>query len=746
MKFGPSMTTIYGTYGDFYLNNNSIKAKYLMTKIKPGSEGSWENMLAAQLKPWREVFSVEKLSFDELIQRDLDDSRVAHELIPYLLNNTNSAAKFFPPILVVMAPRSSTSAGIENYYPPLFESNLSTSFQDLAKIEPVSWKINGEDVISPLGEISFNPQKTAFIIVDGQHRAMAILALHRQVNNDWSNNPYQHYYDHIRVSSDQIKNIELPVCLVYFPEINDSNIEAKNSGVNLNSLCREIFLAVNKNAKQVSASREVILDDSDFSAILLRKTLSKLKDRDTSGVAKIYSFSYGDGVGNLNKEVVHNSLEYSSAICVHKMCAAIVFGNSETTKLSPNPADCTDGRNTRDPNRAACYLEDQEWMVGIPTIQKNKAKVFTNEIRKKIVSQLEDLIEPIILGLYDNFNPFIIHNEEIESLKHKLTDPTIRASIEVSKAYNLIFEGSGARSTFEDHFERIKSMKEESSNNEIDRIHSFNQSVNRAFLEIKNNFEKDRAKKILSIDNSARLNDEEQKKFVSWSNSIYQTISTQAFQIGYVMSVQSLIDKIFPRGSFKEREQINKDISILIIQGLNNAFELQSKKQNIKTIQENLLLGFFTVENLGIRSLLRMSVNELNEKQWVFFRYAILEVVFSNLEKKTLDLISIETKSLLKNKLKDIVEFIYESRNNYTQKAIEYALNENAFKQNIEIEKSRMNGEGKSLEDIEKVIKSKKDLLVKEIEEKAKENLKATLKKAYREKDKLQEYLDNIFN
>ena len=88
---------IFGTYGEFAvsLGSNQITAKYLLTKIKPGNSGSWENHLASQMAPWREIFQIEELSFDELIQRDLDDSRVAHDLIPYLLGETGHHARFF---------------------------------------------------------------------------------------------------------------------------------------------------------------------------------------------------------------------------------------------------------------------------------------------------------------------------------------------------------------------------------------------------------------------------------------------------------------------------------------------------------------------------------------------------------------------------------------------------------------------------------------------------------------------------
>ena len=182
--FGARLIDVFGTYGDFFLaGEDQVKAKYILTKIKPGTDGNWDNILASHLRPWRDVFPVEKLTFDELIQRDLDDSRVAHELIPYLVSNKSSAAKFFPPILVVLAPKDKSNIGIANVYPEAKEEGAKIEFGDFASFEPVEWDVDNKKVTSPLGKLSFNPQRSSFVIVDGQHRAMAILALHKQLDN-----------------------------------------------------------------------------------------------------------------------------------------------------------------------------------------------------------------------------------------------------------------------------------------------------------------------------------------------------------------------------------------------------------------------------------------------------------------------------------------------------------------------------------------------------------------------------------
>ena len=98
-NFGIQKFQIFGTSGEFSVGSGAtqIRAQYILTKMRPGQEGNWENQLASQMKPWREVFKVEELTFEELIQRELDDSRVAHDLIPYLLGESGHSARFFPP-------------------------------------------------------------------------------------------------------------------------------------------------------------------------------------------------------------------------------------------------------------------------------------------------------------------------------------------------------------------------------------------------------------------------------------------------------------------------------------------------------------------------------------------------------------------------------------------------------------------------------------------------------------------------
>ena len=141
--FGAQKTSVFGSFGEFTIGDgsSSIQARYLLTKIKPGSDGTPACELASQMKPWREVFNVEELSFDELLQRDLDDSRVAHELIPYLLGAFRKQSKVFSPqFLRLLFLRKTDGAGIQPFYPiPSIQAELDEEYGDLFDFKQITW-------------------------------------------------------------------------------------------------------------------------------------------------------------------------------------------------------------------------------------------------------------------------------------------------------------------------------------------------------------------------------------------------------------------------------------------------------------------------------------------------------------------------------------------------------------------------------------------------------------------------------
>jgi len=136
------------------------------------------------LVPVREVIPSEELDFNQLLQRDLDDHRVAVNLVPYLLDPQWTGPAFFPPIIAIALPFKGQHP---SEFPALGEP---TTVQEGGVI----WQQcdaglhlrtrrllteNGQLSSVALGQIWWNSEFCRIVVVDGQHRAMALLAIDR---------------------------------------------------------------------------------------------------------------------------------------------------------------------------------------------------------------------------------------------------------------------------------------------------------------------------------------------------------------------------------------------------------------------------------------------------------------------------------------------------------------------------------------------------------------------------------------
>ncbi len=738
-------SSVYGTYGEFTVGSDGdrVRAQFLLTKMKPGSEGTWENELASQMVPWREVFDIEELTFDELLQRDLDDSRVAHDLIPYLLGEKEASARFFPPILAVLVPKNSNKTGIQSYYPePTSSSEEAIRFGELFDFN----KKKFEDNITPIGELKYNRQRTAFVIADGQHRAMAILALHRQINKSWGADRYASFYNHISLNAEQIQHIELPVCIIFLPDLHEANEEYKQKGIDLKRVCREIFLVVNKTAKRVSQSRELLLDDEDFAARMMRTTLSKLKGRgeETSSIARIYSFSFGDSESDLGKQVVAGQLQYSSAVALYKMHAAVVFGNPDAFNFD-EPSNITDGRSIKNTARPVEILRGtslEKWQ----SLSRTSAKYHPPLEVELAVDLLGKISDIALLKLFDEFKPFAVQNSEMRALRTRLLDPDARANLTQSKCYSLLFEGSGVRNVFEEHRQRLldrhKELNDEAKSvgDYITHQLSDANAVVKALDQREDEIKKLRSAQFFNIDYkrffSAEGNEQDIKELLLRSKSIFDTVSTQAFQLGYLMAIHSVVEPMLePNTPYSKRIQYVEFISNIYINALNAFFSSDSVGEHytLNGLVKEPRIRVFDTNELGLRKLLILSgVKELNERQWVFFRYAILEIVHSKHAFRIIfdGLKKAEDSAIIDayiNKLPSLIESIVKLREEYIYKAVQACLNSSDFKREIDLIKAESRGQGQTDSEIEEIVKAKEAQTEKDIRDKCEDSIKASL-------------------
>lgn len=285
--------TAEGTWGEF--TTPAGKVSYLMTKARLGKPGTDnERKLTSQLRPVREVLEPESLDFSQLLQRDLDDHRVATQLIPYLLKQKFSGPAFFPPIMAVILPFEGNKT--INSFPeavtlkePFEEDGVSFQVIEYGQAFRIQRLVHEDGDLHhiKLGRVSWNEEFGKLVVLDGQHRAMALIAIDRTLSSTWGDKGratrYSFFYEHRIKSlieeaekngeSVNLDDIEFPVIICWFPE-------QTGVGKSPHKAARKLFVDVNKEARRPSNSRLILLSDTELINIFTRALLNRLRESD----------------------------------------------------------------------------------------------------------------------------------------------------------------------------------------------------------------------------------------------------------------------------------------------------------------------------------------------------------------------------------------------------------------------------------------------------------------------------------
>jgi hypothetical protein len=287
-----SFLQLEGTSGVFKTPNSKFRVRFFSTYAN-NYEQNYSRLLN-ELKPMRERTSIDQIrNITQVLQRDLDDFRISEGLVPYLINRVNGISDqrhlaFFPSILGVIIPKNYLTQNIDNSssiinklhinYPAAHTDTLEktriVSYQ-AHDTEYVSWRIKQNisgNRISPLSLLEIDTTLSEIIVLDGQHRANAF----RVATNTFFTNPdnriYEPFYDKNAIFESRFET-NLPVTLICF-ESTDTDAE-----INPDLISRKLFIDVNNNAKPISSSRKILLDDRDPSSIITNSFYSVLAER-----------------------------------------------------------------------------------------------------------------------------------------------------------------------------------------------------------------------------------------------------------------------------------------------------------------------------------------------------------------------------------------------------------------------------------------------------------------------------------
>ncbi len=512
------MITINNNANNFNLKLNGIvgtsrtnKTNGLAIKVfSTFANANEQNDLLRQLKPMREIVEASQLSdLSSLLQRDLNDKRVADHLVPYLLGEANNAFAFFPSIIAVLIPNHFLTAEEEQSAYPKLNSDISDSneecFGDLWKLK---YYPQNDGNKSNIGELFINTNKVSLVVIDGQHRANAFRVVTK--NFDTNQFVYSEFYSNLQIPD--AFNSDLPVTIIWF-----ENQMNSNTSVDPKFISRRLFIDVNNNAKSISHSRSILLDDFDPIAVSTRGFYSYLAQKNGFKGDTISLLQTAFDIDSNLKDKKQNDICITNPEIIYDVFYRIFFNNRTFWQWNQNEIKAQ--RFFYDRQSATKYLKDK--IVQNISINSDieedysrystKLIVTDDETIKKIPEKLKEQYE-IIEKLFNNFTFYRIHLTGCELTESAMDSG--RYSLRFKDVWRKVF--AGGEGLFYS-LEQIRSNR--STTTEIDLIQ-------KEIIELFISYRNEQFKK--SIDEALI------SKFYS------QTLSSKAFQVGFLTAYYHL--------------------------------------------------------------------------------------------------------------------------------------------------------------------------------------------------------------
>lgn len=453
---------IPGTLGSFSISkkdqpSNCVEVSYLLTHVSlDSSQGQLLDMLA----PVREVFDIDQLNFEEIMQRDIDDARVSMDLIPYLLDHRSSGlVKLFPPIVVVVLPLKDLSRKPDQRYADIrrFEeaegsdSSFTWEFTTAGAVGKEQFSL--KRLRRPDGtydaahsSLSLAQGNCALAIVDGQHRAMALLALYRNLTSGWSDAKRAAYEQYYRIwSADEIrdydlKHLQMPMIICTFPQLDSSY----QDDMDVIRAARRVFLDLNKNAKKVSDSRNKLLDDQDMVSECLRIVLASIKkyNVNTTSSLRIWNVELDQAQ---DRSVISSPVAITGVSHLYYIAEHILFRQDRHADTGARKGRLARSRRLDDAYTRMGLLDD----LTLDERKENSRQNYADRVARIVERRWQERYGRVIEKILSDFHPFKAHSEGSLTISERLK------SANMTKLWALIFDGQASARTFMDFRDRL---------------------------------------------------------------------------------------------------------------------------------------------------------------------------------------------------------------------------------------------------------------------------------------------------
>ncbi|WP_405539122.1 hypothetical protein [Streptomyces antimycoticus] len=595
-----------GTWGSFATPAGRVD--YIMTKARLGEDtNDPERRLTKSLAPVREVMEAGDLDFNQLLQRDLDDHRVAVQLIPYLMNEQANGPAFFPPVVAVLLPfrskRPSRFAPLETE-PELvpddgaewLQQRAGDSFQ-VQRLAPAGQLHPGS-----IGKLWWNSAETQLVVLDGQHRAMALLAVERTMTKSWqgsSGAKYRSFYEHqVQQMLDErggdldLGKVEVPVTVCWFPEQTGEHAKPHEAA-------RKLFVDVNKEARPPSESRIILLSDAELKNILTRHLLSELRGSERGELLPLYAVEYDNPQVNASRPARWSVL--TSITVLKAIVERLLFGPERqlqdvTSKPGPGRPNVRDQDDFLRAQLDVATLFDEVIDDGGFLYQRGELGNGNFPLGRvdTITKRFGATWGRAILALLSTTAPYAAHAKALTALK----DSWHRDDSSLALAYDALFSGLGVfwtlRASHDDFVEKKADGFKPSKSDVIIAWESLDKR--------EQDFEQLRAKEYLG---SATTNN------IKRSKAAFSVFNTQACQIGQMLTLGTLWELRKQQGSVDLKEL--PAFASALVDGWNAYFAQEHGKGRDRKVA-------FSNSKSDITNPLNQ-ISNMDTPQAVYFRY-----------------------------------------------------------------------------------------------------------------------------
>ncbi len=325
-----------------------------------------------------QVLDFTAVSFEEMVQRDIDYERVDTEIVEEYLEKGKDRVIFFPPMLVsIMSivdgkPLSQYDKVVDSekkidnvpYFSKIWDENKFELLLPSSEIK-TGYEIFSSELNKTLSyyhyaaKIKYNSQMTKLVVIDGQHRFSALERILEKKGNT--------------VPMD----VKIPICIFFSPNAKKSTNE------NMKDHMRDLFVTINNTAKQVGGHFLTLLNDKSLSAMAVRSLANKWKGKNPDySDCKLHYLEWNQRESKLSNQRT-KSFSITTISIISDALSEYVFQKNATTML--NLSEVKSELEEVEENASSQISED--------TFLKNQAKIIDKQVEKYITPSLDVLFK-----------------------------------------------------------------------------------------------------------------------------------------------------------------------------------------------------------------------------------------------------------------------------------------------------------------------------------------------------------------